>query len=652
MFTCVYDDSDARASFDDAELFTLRTLADQVPSVDHAVARIAMLGGELTLPKGTVHVFSDVHGEHVKLRHIINNASGRLAPLIDEVLHDLPAADRRRLRKLIYYPSETLALTGDNGPEAIRTAVRHQLRLLRALAGSYPVHRVVSTFPAAYRDVLLELMVGPLLGRDDHWVDTVLNGVLEEDRGPDFLRLLSRTLRNLTVEEILVAGDLGDRGPRIDKVISYLMRQPEVSILWGNHDVLWMGACLGQEALIATVIRVSLRYGRLAQLEEGYGIPLLPLQTLARSVYGDDPCPRFKPKVCALEDQDQVRRMQKAIAVIQFKLEGGLLNRHPEWNMDDRRLMHRIDKAAGTVRMGDDDEPLADTHLPTLDPDNPYQLTAEEQACMDQLTASFLHSPVLWEQMTYLFKRGAMYAARDETLLFHACIPIDDDDARLEMTVDGRRAGGKDLFDAFSSVLHRAWRDRDTHSVDHLWYLWAGPVSPLFGKDKMATFESYFLEDKRHSTETKNPYFVRIHDAEFCRGIFKEFGINPERTILVNGHVPVKVEAGEDPVKQGGNAVTIDGAFAEAYGDRGYTMVLEAERTYLAEHHSFTSVEDAIVNDTDIVPTTRDLCTYDPPRTVADTQRGTRIRRELEALHRLVLAYRENLLQEGAPALT
>jgi len=428
--------------------------------------------------------------------------------------------------------------------------------------------------------------------------------------------------------------------------MSYLMRQPEVSILWGNHDVLWMGACLGQEALIATVIRVSLRYGRLAQLEEGYGIPLLPLQTLARSIYGQDACERFAPKVCALEDVTQVRRMQKAIAVIQFKLEGQLLARHPEWDMEERRLMHRINKAAGTVCIAGQDVPLADTHLPTLDPENPYELTDAERACMEQLTASFLHSPVLWEQMTFLFKQGAMYAARDETLLFHACIPIHDDDGRMEMEVDGRRVGGKDLFDAFSSMLHRAWRDRDTYAVDHLWYLWAGPVSPLFGKDKMATFESYFIADKSFATETKNPYFVRIHDAAFCRSIFKEFGMSPERTILVNGHVPVKVEKGEDAVKRGGNAVTIDGAFAEAYGDRGYTMVLEAGRTYLAEHHSFKSVEDAIINDADIVPTTRDLCSYTPRRTVSDTQRGGVIRREVQALHRLVVAYRENLISE------
>ena len=630
-------------TFTDDELFLLRALAQQAPTIHHAVARIAQLRARLVLPMGTVHVFSDVHGQDEKLRHIINNASGRLQPLVDALLPDDTPEERRLLLNLVYYPREVLRERAVDRT-FLGWAVDRQMGLLRALSRDCTLGRLRDTIEPAWRAVVLELLAAPSMGTTAAYIDAMLSSIADAGKGATFLRRLSRAIRNLSVEEILVAGDLGDRGPRIDKVIAYLMRQPRVRLLWGNHDVNWMGACLGHEALIAVVVRVSLRYGRLAQLQEGYGIPLEPLAHLAQRVYGDDPCARFAPKVRQLENELLVARMQKAIAVIQCKLEGQLIDRHPEWQMADRNLLHRIDLDAGTVRIGDQVVPLADANLPTLDPANPYALTADEQACMATLRRSFLHSPTLWEHMSFVLRQGGVWTQRDDHLLFHACVPVDANGARLRMKIGEDQVGGRALFDAAEATVRRAFRAKDPAAIDHLWYLWCGPVSPLFGKDRMATFESYFIEDKAHSRETKNAYFGLLHSAEFVRGVLREFGVDDARGLVVNGHVPVRAD--EDPVKRGGNAITIDGAFAEAYGDRGYTLLIGAHGTELAEHHSFQSVDRAVHEGHDIVPSFRTLRRADPPRTVGDTQAGTEIRREVAALERLVAAFRQDLVPE------
>ncbi len=639
--------------FDSAQLFYLQTLARQFPTIEDAVARIAMLEAERSLPKGTVHVFSDVHGEYLKMRHVINNASGRLRPVVERLFaYRLDAAERRGLLNLIYYPWEQLKHISPTLKEPgvrrafIKRMAGFQIELLREMARAYPLTQVMETLPEAYRPVIMELLLAPAFDRPAAYSETILDSILDNDKGMEFLRRLSRAIRNLAVDEIIVAGDMGDRGPRIDKVLSYLMRQPNVSILWGNHDVLWMGACLGQEALIATTIRVSLRYGRLTQLEEGYGIPLLPLQQLARARYGEDPCARFAPKVKGLEDPLLISRMQKAIAIIQFKLEGQLLARHPDWGMDDRNLLHHVDLKAGTVTVAGQEVPLADVHLPTLDPADPYRLSDDERACMAQLTASFLHSPVLWQHMGYMFRRGAMYTSRDQHLIFHGALPVHEDGSYLEAQIEGRQVSGKALFDVCQSLVQRAFRQRDQDAIDFLWYLWAGPASPLFGKDKMATFESYFIADKRFKKETKNAYFRLIHDAEFVKGVCREFGVDPEAGLVVNGHVPVKIEQGESPVKRGGNAVTIDGAFAAAYGDKGYTLLLESDGTRLAQHHTFGAINEAIEGGVDIIPDIQALRSFEVPHKVADTERGRQSALEIGELKKLIVAYQENLIQE------
>ena len=454
-------------------------------------------------------------------------------------------------------------------------------------------------------------------------------------------------IRNLSVAEIVVAGDLGDRGPRLDRVVDFLMRQPRVTVVWGNHDASWMGACLGQDALIATVVRISLRYRRLTQLEEGFGITMAPVEKLARTVYGDDPATRFQVKGEGLREPLLMARMQKAMAILQFKLEGQVSRRRPEYGLEHRQLLHRIDPAAGTVTIDGKVHPLLDTRFPTVDfAGDPYALSAEEAACLARLRESFLQSPALWTQMTWVARRGTMVLRRDRAVIFHGCVPVDPSGAPRSLLVDGAPRAGRELFEALERKVRRAFRGKAEDDLDMLWYLWTGPLSPLFGKDRMATFESYFVADPHAAKETKDPYFGLIHDASFCARICRELGVDEERGLIVNGHVPVKIEEGESPVKRSGRAVTIDGAFSEAYGDKGYTLVLEAGRTALAQHHHFESVDEAVAAGADIIPVVTDIEAYPSPRTVADTEKGEELAREIEVLEALLRAYEANVIDE------
>jgi fructose-1,6-bisphosphatase-3 len=642
-----------RTNFDEAELLALRALSDQTPNIDATIAQITLLRAQLSLPKGPIHVFSDIHGEYDKLRHLINNVSGKLRRVVDRLFEDSLSPDEKDiLLSILYYPRETIDELSPKYPRPddmagfVGTIIRQQVELVRYLARNYPISHVTQMFPAEYREVLWELVAAPVLHREPYYVETLLNGIRTHNKGVVFIRLVSHVIRNLIMDEIIVNGDMGDRGPRIDKVIHYLMKQPRISIIWGNHDVLWMGAVLGHEALIATAIRVSMRYGRLAQIEEGYGIPLEPLRQLATQVYGKDPCKRFQPKVEYRFAPMTQARMEKAIAIIQFKLEGQMLARYPAWGLEPRMLLHRIDYANGTLTLDGHVYPLADNLFPTIDPNDPYTLSPEERQCLDMLRSSFLHSPVLYQQMEFLFRKGAMYTVRDDCLFFHGAVPVHETEVRQSFSVGGTYYRGKDLFDAFESAAYRAWREKHTESVDLLWYLWAGPLSPLFAKDKMSTFESYFIDDKEIAKENKNAYFKLIHDQRFCRSVLREFGVDPERGMIVNGHIPVKLDKGEDPVRGGGYALNLDGAFAEAYGGRGLTLGLERNRTWLATHGAFTQPSDYRCGRGDMEPEMRDLRTFSSTRRVGDTEVGDRIRRHIAMLERLLVAYQENLLPE------
>ena len=641
----------------DSELATLEPLAHEIPNVDSAISEIARLWAELTLPRGTIHVISDIHGEHKKLRHVINNASGTLRPLVEKLFKDrMPPEQFQEFLTLIFYPAEVVErleqrIRDPKDQKAYAMRTLHDLfEIVRVLAGRRSLDAATRVLPAEYRELLAEILHSPSTERDHTYVEAIVDELTRRGRVLHLIHLIGRVIRNLAIDELIIAGDCWDRGQRGDKVVEYLMQQPNVSFVWGNHDAAWLGACLGHEALICHVLRISLRYRRLSQLEEGYGIPIEPLDLLVRTVYANDPASGFEVKGTGMREKVMMARMQKAAAIMQFKLEGQLIARHPEWQMEHRRLLHRINRESGTVEVDGTSYPINDTHFPTVDPANPYDLTAEERLCVRRIRSSFLASQKLWNQMRWMVSHGKLYLQREENLIFHGCVPVDAKGDFLPMTIEGRNYTGIELFRAIEQVVYRVIDGRRREDLDLLWYLWSGPESPLFGKDRITTFERDFIVDQASHHETKNPYFRLIHEVWFCDKILEEFGVDPADGLIVNGHVPVAVEKGESPIKRSGKAITIDGAFSESYGDHGFTLVLEPHRTILAEHHHFESVEAAILHGADIIPSITVVREWDRPKRVADSRRGRRIKSRIKELERLIEAYRNNDLLQHFPS--
>ncbi len=638
---------------DEQTLAYLRALSVQYPNTDATLAAIANLRAALTLPKGAVHVISDIHGEFKKLIHVIKNASGCLRPLVEHTFGKrLTAGEKLDLLNIIYYPRETYEHVQDRLPDTaarrqfLRRQIRLEIELLRQLSRHYSMEAIERVFPQYYETLFRELLFGAYLERSEDYVDSMLDQFVEHEQELTALRLMARIIRNLLFSELIVAGDFGDRGPRIDKAIDYVMRQPNVAITWGNHDVTWMGASLGQDACIANVLRISLRYQRLFQLEMGYGIPMAPLEKLVRTVWSDDPATCFSCHGRGIRDELSMRQMQKAMAIIQFKLESQAIRRNPDFHLEHRNLLHQVDRQDWTVPIDGHRYAMLDRNFPTIDWSDPYALSPEEEECMAQLRHSFLQSQTLRDQMRYVEHEGTMYLVRDYNLIFHGCVPVDEAGNFLPLTVDGVEYRGRVLFETLSQVVHRAFRNKEPRHLDMLWYLWCGPLSPLFGKDKISTFENYFVAEKEARVETKNPYFKLIHEKGFCRKILGDFGVDLQHGLIVNGHVPVKLEKGESPIKASRQAITIDGAFSEVYGDNGFTLVLDADRTYLAQHHHFESISEAITQGSDIIPKIHAMCVFDPPRRVADTSEGESLRHEIAALELLLRSYEEYVLPE------
>lgn len=642
----------------DAERAMLKVLAQSFPSADAALAEIARLAAVLTMPKGTIHVISDIHGEDKKLRHIINNASGTLRPLIEKHFGSrLSQQELNDFLTLVFYPAEVthqLEHTSTDVAEKrayIVNTIRLQVELVRVLSSQYSLRRAMLVFPKAYTPLLLELINISNPQRETAFLEAIVDALLPDGRALHLVHVIGRLIRNLAVNELIIGGDCWDRGPRGDRVVDYLMQQPNVSFIWGNHDIAWLGAALGNDSLLCTVLRVTLRYRRISQIDGGYGIPLTPLENLVQNCYRDDPATFFMPKLDGMRPKVTVARMQKAIAVMQFKLEGQLIAKHPEWNIDHRRLLHCIDYDAGKINVDGVTYPLRDAYFPTIDPSNPYQLTPEEENCLRLLRRSFQASPKLASHMNYLVRIGQMYLVRDRHLIFHGCVPCDADGNFLPLTIGRQELAGKAMYDAVEALIHRAWTRRQPSDIDFLWYLWGGPRSPLFGKDRMATLERDFITDKKPHHEEKDDYFDLIHEVGFCEKVLCEFGVDPEHGLIVNGHVPVKIEKGEDPVKRSGKAITIDGAFSEAYGDHGYTLALEADRTVLALHHHFDSVEAAIRDGVDIIPKVTVVREWPSTRKIGDTDRGDEIRGEIHMLKKLVDAYQARAIIPAPSAI-
>jgi fructose-1,6-bisphosphatase III len=635
----------------------LQALAAKYPTSGPAITEASVLRATLELPAPTVHVISDIHGEDEKLRHVINNASGALRLLVDQILGDrLSGIEKDRFLAVLYYPREAInqfsreVVAGGHRLEWVYSTLSMQFEIIRHLRARVRRSAFEKLLQPDYRELFIELGSA----QRPEYIKQMLVELARFDRDWGAVRAGARLIRNLSCDELLVIGDLGDRGPRADRVFETLMRQPKVNLLWGNHDMLWLGAHLGHEPCMWTLLRFSLRYRRLSQLEEGYGIIMAPIERLARDVYGNDPAEKFKPKGEGFRDTLTVARMQKAVTIMQFKAEGRCIQRHPEWNLDHRRLLHKITfdgNRAASVEIDGASHPMLDESLPTLLPQNtggdPYAYTPEEQACADRMRESFTRSHKLREHMDWMVRRGGMWTTRDDVLLFHACVPVDSEGRPVAMKVDGIERSGRELMDALGSVLRRAHRKRwleIDEDADWVWYMWGGPYSPLFGKDKLATFETSFVADKETHKEHKNPYFELMHDAAFVDRIGAMFGVD-RRVLVVNGHLPVKIEKGEQPLKKGGNAITIDGAFSEAYGDRGYTLVLRPDRIDLAEHSPFQGVEAAVLHGADILPKVTTIRSYGRPRTLGETDRGTSIRRSIDDLEALIRAYQEGIVR-------
>src|SRR6202047_1577970 len=527
----------------DAELAKLAPLAREIPNIDSAIAEIARFSAELTLPRGTIHVISDIHGEDKKLRHVINNASGTLRPLVERLLKDrMPPEQFQEFLTLVFYPAEVVGrleqtLTSEKEIKDYATRTLDLLfHIVRVLAARRSLKHAMRVFPAEYRELLAEILHEPSTERDRSYVDAIVDALTRRGRVLPLIHLIGRVIRNLAIDELIIAGDCWDRGPRGDHVVDYLMQQPNVSFVWGNHDVAWLGACLGHEALICQVLRISVRYRRLMQLEEGYGIPVESLDLLARTAYANDPAASFEVKGTGMRENVMMARMQKAAAVMQYKLEGQVIARHPEWQMEHRRLLHRINYKTGTINVDGVDYPLKDANFPTIDPANPYELTAEERLCVRRLRHSFLASQKLWKQMRWMIGQGNMCLRREEHLIFHGCVPVNEEGDFLALPIDGKPYAGRALFTAIEGVVYRVVETRKREDLDLFWYLWGGPRSPLFGKDRITTLESSLIADQRAHQETKNPYFRLIHESWFCDKILAEFGVDPADQLIVNGH--------------------------------------------------------------------------------------------------------------------
>lgn len=632
-------------------------LARQFPTSASVMAEISRLQAMLTLPKGRIHIISDVHGDDRKLRHVVNNASGGLSTLVNEVFGDeLNEEEKGILLAFLYYPVEKMRTYGERLQNRewrlgkTKRLLRLQFRLVRNLAKTVTKEELLGLMKDEFRVLYIALLDEVSFQRDPGYVDSMVEALGDYDQDIIALHEASRLVRNLVVSEVVVAGDLFDRGERGDRVIHYLMNQPKVSFTWGNHDVTWMGATLGSEVLIATVLRISLRYLRLWQLEEGYGILLSPLAKLAKTVYEGDPATCFYPKrESDFMDEDLVAKMHKAIAILEFKLAKPVIDRHPEWKMENRNQLHLIDYEGRTITLDGKTHELKDAHFPTVDPSDPYALSEEEEVCMSRLRQSFVSSPRLWEHMLFVVKQGGLSLRRDEALIFHACLPTNPDGSFREVDVAGKSLRGGALFTELEEIVRRSYRE-GAHTVsddlDFFYWLWVHGDSPLFGKAQMTTFERYFLADKETHLEVKDAYFEKIHDADFCRRVGQEFGMEDD-VLIVNGHVPVKVEKGEDPVKRGGNAVTIDGAFSEAYGDHGYTLVLGPNGIRLAEHSHFESIEHFLDCDDDMIPKLRELRKNPAPRTIRETHEGDDINAQLCSLNGLLQGYRSGEVTEG-----
>lgn len=650
----------------DSDRRVLELLSQNFGNISAAATEIINLEAILNLPKGTEHFIADIHGESEAFRHILKNASGNIKRKVNEIFStSLREDDIRQLCSLIYYPERKLALlrTTEKDLENFYQITLHQLiKVLQAVSSKYSRSKVRKSLPAEFAYIIEELLhESPSEDNKQPYYNRIIESIISTGQAEEFIRAISHVIQHLSIDQLHLLGDIFDRGDGAHLVLDTLLSYRDFDIQWGNHDVLWMGASCGNEACIANVLRISLRYGNMTTLEDGYGINLVPLATFAMETYGDDPCEVFMPKDTRYDEplSDKNRRliakMHKAIAIIQFKLEGAMIGRHPEWGMDNRRLLHLIDLQKGNITLEGKTYPLTDTNLPTIDPADPYRLTAEESALMDKLIHSFTVSDKLKRHIGIFFSHGSLFAVHNSNLLFHASMPLNEDGTLKEVCVEGKPYKGMELLQQIE-LLMRSAVNSDTppqerkNAVDYYLYAWCGPDSPLFDKARMTTFERYFIADKETHHEEKGWYYHLRDDEKICDMILDAFNVIGEHRHIINGHVPVKVGSGENPVKANGKLMVIDGGFSKAYHDTtgiaGYTLVYHSRGFELVQHEPFTSADEAVRNGTDIISINRLVELSSHRMRVRDTDRGRELLGQIEELRELLYAYRRGLVKE------
>ena len=646
-----------------ADLKFLNLLSEKFPTIADATTEIINLEAILNLPKGTEHFLTDLHGEYEAFRHVLKNASGVIRQKVHEVFNNtLRESEMTELCTLIYYPAEKLQLIKQkesNLDDWYKVTLNQLTEVCRAVSVKYTRSKVRKMLPPDFSYVIQELLHesdSPGSPKQSYF-NGILNSIISIGRADAFIIAMSNVIQCLTIDRLHIIGDIFDRGPGPHFIFDTLAQYKMYDIQWGNHDILWMGAAAGNLASIANVIRVSARYDNLDVLEDGYGINMLPLATFALETYGDDPCECFAAKGGEDSGNSQQmleRRMHKAITVMQLKLENRLIRENPEYGMENRRLLEKIDYQNGTVTIGEKTYALRDKSFPTIDPAHPDELTEKEAEVLDKLIFAFRNSEKLQAHVDFLLKKGSLYRVYNGNLLYHGCMPMNEDGTLKEVQVDGKKYKGKALYDILEHNVRRAFVSRDPKKREQgrntLWYLWTAPNSPLYGRDKMTTFERYFLAEKETWTEVKNAYYRLIEKEETADRILQEFGLAGENVHIINGHVPVHQSAGESPVKCGGKVLIIDGGFCRAYhketGIAGYTLIYNSYGLSLTAHEPFESTEKAIQEEKDIV--SRQVAVrYNMKRQlVGDTDQGRQIRQRIRELKELIEAYRTAQLKE------
>ena len=642
----------------------LDRLSDLYPTIAAASTEIINLQAILNLPKGTEHFITDVHGEYEAFSHVLKNGSGSVRRKINDVFgNTLSSRDKQSLATLIYYPKDKIAQvkkTESNMEDWYKINLYRLIEVSKRAASKYTRSKVRKALPKDFAYVIEELITERSEINDkESYYNEIIMTIIRIGRAEEFIIAISSLIQRLVVDHLHIVGDIYDRGPGPHIIMDKLMSYHSLDIQWGNHDVVWMGAAAGQLACIANVIRICARYGNLDILEDGYGINLLPLATFALQVYGDDPCDCFKLKGSDNPNRAEMElnmRMHKAISIIQFKIEGQTIRRQPGFGLEERALLHRIDYEKGTITLDGKEYKLLDTNFPTIDPKNPYQLSADEEDVMERLERAFTGCEKLQEHMHFLLSKGSLYKVYNNNLLYHGCVPLNEDGTLKEVTLFSKKFKGKSLYDALERYVRKGFfavnRENCENGKDIMWYIWLNPNSPLFGKDKMATFERYFLAEKETHTEVKNPYYQYIENEKVIASIMKEFGLDFESddTHIINGHVPVKRKNGESPVKCNGKVMVIDGGFSKAYqretGIAGYTLIYNSYGLLLVAHEPFESTESAIEKESDIHSESMVIRRVVQRSLVENTDVGKELKEQIADLEVLLAAYRSGELKE------